>query len=100
LVHAAFQTIDSMKLAMPSAEDVQKVQEIQRRRHETNLKENQFWLGQLYSYSWYGENPEHILDYPKLVDGLKAGDIQDAARKYFDVKNYVQAVLVPQEKDR
>jgi len=31
---------------------------------------------------------------------LKAGDIQDAARKYFDVKNYVQAVLVPQEKDR
>jgi len=100
LVHAAFQTIDSMKLAMPSAEDVQKVQEIQTRRHETNLKENQFWLGQLYSYSWYGENPEHILDYPKLVDGLKAGDIQDAARKYFDVKNYVQAVLVPQEGDR
>ena len=98
MVHAAFQQIDSLKQTMPVHEDVQKVQEIQRRRHETNLKENQFWLGQLYSYYWYGENPEHILDYPKLVDGLKAEDIQEAARKYFDVKNYVQVVLVPQDK--
>ncbi len=98
MVHAAFQQIDSLKQTIPTYEDIQKVQEIQRRRHETNLKENQFWLGQLYSYCWYGENPEHILDYPKLVDGLKAKDIQEAARKYFDVKNYVEVVLVPLEK--
>ena len=83
MVYAAFQQIDSMKQVMPTAEDIQKVQEIQRRRHETNLKKTSFWLGQLDSYEWYGENPEHILDYPKLVDGLKAGDIQEAAGQIF-----------------
>jgi zinc protease len=98
LVNAAFQQIDSLKQVLPTKEDVQKVQEIQRRQHETNLKENQFWLGQLRAYYWHGEDLEKILNYPKLVNGLQANDIQVAAKKYFDVNNYVEVVLVPEEK--
>ena len=98
MVNAAFQQMDSLKQVPPTTEDVQKVQEIQRRQHEINLKENQYWLGRLYSYYWHGENIEHILDYPQFVNELKASDIQDAAKKYFDVKNYVKVVLVPEEK--
>jgi zinc protease len=98
LVQTAFQQIDSMKLVPPTAEDVQKVQEIQRRRREVDLKENRFWLGQLNSVYWYNIDPTHILEYPTFVNNLKPTDIQEAAKKYFDVKNYVKVVLVPEEK--
>jgi zinc protease len=98
MVNAAFQQIDSLKQLLPTTEDVQKVQEIQRRQHEIHLKENQYWLRELHSSYWHGGNPEHMLDYPKLVNGLKANDIQDAAKKYFDVNKYVKVVLVPEEK--
>jgi zinc protease len=98
MVNAAFQQIDSLKQVLPTTEDVQKVQEIQRRQHEIHLKENQFWIRELHSAYWHHGNPEHLLDYPKLVNGLKANDIQNAAKKYFDVNNYVKVVLVPEEK--
>ncbi|HVN47966.1 MAG TPA: insulinase family protein, partial [Bacteroidota bacterium] len=100
LVSTAFQQIDSLKQVLPTAEDVQKVQEIQRRRREVDLKENQFWMNQLHASYWHHGNPENVLQYPALVNELKASDIQEAAKKYFDIKNYVKVVLVPEERKR
>jgi zinc protease len=40
-----------------------------------------------------------MLDYEKRVDALTLDDLQKAAQKYFDMKNYVRAVLYPENSD-
>jgi zinc protease len=62
------------------------------------LKQNDHWLSDL-SESWIDkEDPAWILDYAKAVSALKAEDLHVAAKKYFDMKNYVVAVLNPEKK--
>ncbi len=98
LVAVAIQQIDSLKSTKPGDDYIVKVKEIQRRQHEVNLKKNGWWLNSLrFSYVNGGE-PQGILKYPGLVDSLTASAIQQAARKYFDMGNYVKVVLVPEKK--
>ena len=47
LVGVVFQQVDSLRLVGPTLEYVKKTQEAQRRAHETNLKENRYWLREL-----------------------------------------------------
>lgn len=98
LVKTALLQIDSMKMRPLDTIYVEKVSEIQRRSFEVNLKRNDFWLGNLQAYYTNNENPEMILNYPKLVDHLNAGEIQNATKKYFDMNNYVKVVLYPEKK--
>ena len=96
LVAAAIQQIDSLKQKQPADDYITKVKEIQRRQYEVNLKENRYWLNSLHSYYVNGGNPNGILRYPLLVDGLTAAAIQHAAKKYFDMNNYAKFVLRPE----
>ncbi|MCX6121068.1 MAG: insulinase family protein [Ignavibacteriales bacterium] len=98
LVKVALQQIDSAKLKPFDPLYIEKVRETQRRGYEVNLKQNGFWLNNLYSYYANNENPEMILNYPKLVENLNAAAIQNAAKKYFDMNNYVKVVLYPEKK--
>ena len=43
-----------------------------------------------------GTDPKSILDIERQVGALTAQDVQAAARRYFDTKNYVQVVLNPE----
>lgn len=61
------------------------------------MKQNNFWLSNLYSYYFDNEDPEMILNYPKLVDGLTGRAIQSAVKKYFNMDNYVKVVLYPEK---
>jgi zinc protease len=63
-----------------------------------NLKRNGFWLGNLQAYYTNNEDPEMILNYPMLVDHLTAKAIQEAVKKYFNMKNYIKMVLLPEKK--
>ena len=98
LVNAALEQIDSAKLKPFDHGYVEKVRETQRRGYEVNLKQNGFWLNNLRSYYIHHEDPEMMLNYPKLVDNLTAAAIQNAVKKYFDMKNYVKVVLYPEKK--
>jgi zinc protease len=98
LVKACIQQIDSAKLKPFDPIYVEKVRETQRRSYEVNLKQNGFWLNNLRSYYINNENPEMILNYPKLVENLNAVSIQNAVKKYFDMDNYVKVVLYPEKK--
>jgi zinc protease len=98
LVNTALLQIDSLKMKPLDPIYIQKVSETQRRTHEVSLKQNGFWLSNLSYYYSNNEDPQMILNYPKLVDGLTANNIQEAARKYFDMKNYIKAVLYPEKK--
>lgn len=97
LVKKALIQIDSLKLKEPDSIYVEKVKEIDRRTYEVNMKRNNFWLSSLYSYYSHDENPEMILNYPKLVDGLRGSAIQSAVKKYFNMNNYVKIVLYPEK---
>ncbi len=97
LVAVAIQQIDSLKSTKPSDDYVVKVKEIQRRKHEVNLKQNGWWLNSLRFSYVNGGDPKGVLRYPGLVDSLTAVAIQQAARKYFDMNNYVEVVLLPEK---
>jgi zinc protease len=61
------------------------------------MKDNQFWARQLIQSVETGTTPEIVLSYPQRIAALTTKDVKDAANKYFDMKNYVQAVLYPEK---
>ena len=96
LTNAVFQQIDSLKTTGLTDKYLTKVKEKQRRERETNLKENRFWLNVLKTYDMHNEDFLAILEYEKLIEELSLGNIQKAANQYFNVENYVQITLYPE----
>jgi zinc protease len=79
----------------PEESFVGKAKELLLRAYETNKKENSFWLSNLYKYDYNKEDPNKLLNYPDLVSKVTAEDIHSAAKKYLNMKNYVQVILNP-----
>lgn len=98
LVATALQQIDSLKLKKPDPIYIEKVKEIQRRGYEVNLKQNNYWMSNFRTYYANNENPELMLNYPKLMENLRVEAIQEAVKKYFNMNNYVRVALSPEMK--
>lgn len=96
LANAVFTVIERMKSEGPSATDLAKVQETQRRSYEKGLRENDFWLGQLMTRTQNEEDLKLVLAYPALVNSLTAAQIKEAAQKYLKRENYVRVSLYPE----
>jgi zinc protease len=97
LTRAVFAEIDSVKSHGPSAADLAKVKEMYLRQHETDLKQNRWWLGQLGAYAQTGEAPQTLLAYPARVRSLTADQVREAARKWLDTGRYVKVSLLPEK---
>jgi zinc protease len=97
LTAAVFAEIDSLKARGPSAEDLAKVKEIYVRQHETDLKQNGWWLGQLGAYAQSGESTALLLSYPRRVAALTPEIVRDAARRWLDKGRYVKVTLLPEK---
>ncbi|MGD8866403.1 MAG: insulinase family protein [Gemmatimonadales bacterium] len=96
LTEAVFVQIDSLQRFGPTQEDIDKVKETQRRQREVNLRENDYWLGQLVAADRYGLDPRDILTYEQMVEALDIETVQQAAREYLRTDNYVQVSLYPE----
>jgi len=96
LVKTAYQQIDSLKLQPPAEVYVDKVKELERRDREVNLKENGWWMSLFRQTNANNEDPRIILKTNERIDHLNAKAIQSAAKKYFDMKNVVKVVLMPE----
>jgi zinc protease len=96
LAEAVFAVIDSLKVSGPTATDLAKVKETQRRAFETGSRENSFWLQQLMARTQNNEDPRNVLTYPGLVDSMTTEKIRDAARRYLRRENYVRVSLLPE----
>ena len=96
LVKATFDEIEKFKKEGIPDEVLAKVKEQQRRNREENLKENGYWIGQLQNYYYYEKDFNTFFDYEKMVDDVKSKDLQNAAKKYFNNKNYMKIVLMPE----
>ena len=96
LSKAAIDEIRKIIRSGVSEEDLEKVKEQQRRKLEVDLKQNQFWMNNLYESYYFGTNPADILDKQKMIEGLNSKMIQEVAAKYINLNNYIRATLKPE----
>jgi zinc protease len=89
--------IDSLQNAGPSQAAVDKVKEEMVRAHELELKQNNWWLSTIEARDQDGEDiAAALVHYDAMVRSLTTEQIRQAARQYFNVKNYVHVVLMPE----
>ena len=79
----------------PTADEIQKVTEAERRSSETNRQRNGWWLAQLSFADRYGADPAVLLD-DSLLDGVSQESVQSAARLYLRMDNFVRVTLLPE----
>ena len=91
-----FRVIDSLKNTAANAADLQKVKEQIVRSRETGLRTNAFWASNIAGRDQNGEDIAGLTDaYEEMLKGLSAKGIQEAAKLYFNTKQYVKVVLLP-----
>lgn len=97
LIKATFAEIQKVKDKGPSEADLNKVKETFSKKYQEDLKDNNYWLGRLQRSTELGSNPADILILETRVKAITIKDLQEAAKKYFDMNNYFQAVLFPEK---
>jgi zinc protease len=96
LTRGVFDVIDSIATLGPTATDIEKVREIQRRERETSLRENGYWLGRIVTYDRNDTDLGEILTGERLIEGLGPSIVRDAAARYLRRDRYVQVRLMPE----
>lgn len=77
----------------------QTVRETQRRRRETDMKENSFWTYILSFYEWHDEDPGVVLEFEDYVSGVSPESLMETAAWLFDTPHRADFVLMPAEED-
>lgn len=98
VIAATFAEIERMKTQGPSAADLNKVKQNWLQNHRNALRENGYWMSRLQAAVLLGTDPASVLAYDAQVKALTVEDLRQAARRYFDMQNYVQVVLYPEKK--
>jgi zinc protease len=80
-----------------SEEDLAKIKEQQRRKLETDLRQNQYWLNNLYDAYYLGNDPAKSILRQKQIESLTGKMIQDVAKKYINLSAYIRGVLMPEK---
>ncbi len=96
LIEATFAEIQKVKDKGPSEADLNKVKETFSKQIQEDLKDNGYWMTRLQRSVEWGTPPEDILTTESRMKALTVRDIQEAAKKYFNMNNYFQAVLYPE----
>jgi len=97
VIAATFAEIERMKQFGPDPADLDKVRQGWLEGHRKSLRENAYWASRLDSALLQGLDPASILTYEKQVAQITPQDVKNAARRYFDMQNYVQVVLYPEQ---
>lgn len=98
LLKATYEELDKIKKEGPKEEDLNKVKETWRQQYDVNIKDNQFWARQLIATIETGTDPKSVLTYTERITKLTPKDLQDVAKKFLDMSNYIQVVLYPEKK--
>ena len=78
-------------------EKLNKVKETLRKEHETDIKENAYWLGEMIYATKYKSSLDEINNYISNVDKVTLEDIKLAASKYLSTDNFIQVTLEPKK---
>ena len=97
LTQSVLALVDTLKAHGPSVADVEKVREQLIRVRETDIKTNAYWAGNIAGRDQAREDIAGLLEpYDRMIRNLTPAQIQQAARLYFDTKNYARFVLLPE----
>jgi zinc protease len=96
LQKAVFDEVTRLKAEGPSADDVAKVKEMEKRDLETNARQNQYWIGSLQTVHSFGWDPTSILRRPQRADTLTPQVIHGIFKKYFPMDRYTVVTLEPE----
>jgi zinc protease len=96
MVAAALEEVKKLRDNGPSAEDLQKDQEIERRELETADKQNGYWVGSLQTSHQLGWDPKRILKRRERIGLLTVENLRETYRKYFPPDRYTVLTLLPE----
>lgn len=96
LTQAAMTEVKKVMATGISDDDVAKVKEQQKRKLEVDIKQNPFWMTNLYDAYFNGNDPKLILQREKQINSLTSKMMQDAAKKYINTSKYIRVVLKPE----
>ncbi len=96
LIKATWEEINKVKVG-PTEVDLNKVKEAMKKQSLESMKDNAYWRTKMQQWVELGTNPGDILTTEKRIDAVTVKDIQAAATKYFNEKNYLQVVLYPEK---
>ena len=96
LVEVTLAEVEKFRRDGPSAEDLSKEQEVQRRELETSLKQNGFWTGSLQTVSVMGWDPSRIAKRRERIDNLTRDAVHETVKKYFPLDRYSVIRLAPE----
>ena len=77
--------------------DLDKVKETLKKQNQDLIKQNDYWLDAMSKAFIEKDDPMWILEYNQKVDALTTVELQSLAKKYFNMQNYIKAVLNPEK---
>jgi zinc protease len=97
VIAAAFAEIEKIRTEGPQLIDVDKVKQSWIKQYRIAMRTNSKWLGSLKDSTLYSTDPADILTEEKLINSITSEEIQATARRYFNMDNYVQAIMYPEK---
>jgi zinc protease len=96
LEKAVFDEIATVQQKGIGQDYIDKVKELRRRAHETNLKENGWWLRELERSYTFGDDPKLITDVDPFNAKVTSDRVKAAANKYLKKTQYMLGELRPE----
>ena len=96
MVAAAIAEVKKLREQGPSAADVQKDQEVERRELEVALKQNAFWTGGLQTLHSLGWDARRIAKRRERIDLLTTENLKATFQRYFPLDRYTVLTLLPE----
>ncbi len=93
---AVLQELDSLRRVPPTAAEVERVREQQRRELEVAHKQNNWWMSVLQSRLDYGDDVTTVFANDALIAGLTSDKLAAAAKRFLDETNRARFVLLPE----
>jgi zinc protease len=85
-----------LKAEGPTADDLARVQELERRDLETATRQNSYWLGSLQTVNMLGWDPLSITRREERIQKLSPAVLHDTIKKYFPTDRYTVVTLKPE----
>ena len=96
LVRSVLTELDRLRKEGPTADDVQRVKETEKRDIETAMRQNNYWLNSMQTVHLYGWDLRRIAARPQRTESLSAENIHAALQKYFPADRYTVITLLPE----
>ena len=96
LVGEVLKEIARLKAQGPSAEDVARVQELERRDLETARRQNSYWIGSLQTVHMLGWDPIGITRREERIQKLSPQVLHEIFKKYFPLERHTVVTLKPE----